>query len=146
MNDIRNSRLSGPTGPISSSLINNAAGANGPAGPSSTTTSEITLVIKIQPDKEKRYKIMDETQLISDIVDLTSCSWADGASITNRIIDEFEFYLNSTDYDINMFKNRIIDEFEKVNINDFNSLYHLLKGFTTEIEESTNSNMNVRWK
>jgi len=145
MNDIRNSRLTGPTGPTISSLINNAAGANGPAG-ASTTTSEITLVIKIQPDKEKRYKIMDETQLISDIVDLTSCSWADGASITNRIIDEFEFYLNSTDYDINMFKNRIIDEFEKATINDFNSLYHLLKGFTTEIEESTNSNMNVRWR
>jgi hypothetical protein len=145
MNDIRNSRLTGPTGPTISSLINNAAGANGPAG-ASTTTSEITLVIKIQPDKEKRYKIMDETQLISDIVDLTSCSWADGASITNRIIDEFEFYLNSTDYDINMFKNRIIDEFEKGTINDFNSLYHLLKGFTTEIEESTTSNMNVRWK
>ena len=97
------------------------------------STSEVTLVIQHNPNIKKRFTVMDISELREDIQALTKCSFADGVQITNKIIDEVEFYLNSTSYEVQSFKDRVIAEVEAVNSN-FDSLYYLLQAFAKEID------------
>lgn len=97
------------------------------------STSEVTLVIQHNPNVKKRFTIMDISELREDIQLLTKCSFADALQITNKIIDEVEFYLNSTSYEVQAFKDRVITEVEAVNSN-FDALYYLLQGFAKEID------------
>ena len=97
------------------------------------STSEVTLVIQHNPNVKKRFTIMDISELREDVQLLTKCSFSDGARITNKIIDEVEFYLNTTSYEVQSFKDRVIAEVEAVNSN-FDSLYYLLQAFAKEID------------
>lgn len=100
---------------------------------SSVSTNEITLVIQNNQNIKKRFKVMDISELREDIQTLTKCSFYDALTITNQIVDELEFYLNSTTYEVQAFKDRVVKEVQQVNSN-FDSLYHLLQAFAKEID------------
>lgn len=104
---------------------------------SSVSSTEITLVIQHNPNVKKRFTVMDISELREDFQVLTKCSFADALGITNKIIDEVEFYLNSTSYEVQTFKDRVIAEVEAVTSN-FDALYYLLQGFAKEIDNQRN--------
>jgi hypothetical protein len=97
------------------------------------SSTEIRLIIQHNPNVKKRFKVLDISELREDVQMLTKCSFADALGITNKIVDEVEFYLNSTSYEVQAFKDRVITEVEAVTSN-FDSLYYLLQSFSKEIE------------